>query len=189
MLNRIQCIPCICFKTWFKSRKTNYSFNDTFIEFDQYEKHDKAPFIIYGDLERLIKHVSGCENNPENSCTMKVGGYISSGFWVSIILSFKSIENKHNVYRGEDCMKKFCHYLGKHAIEIEFNNKKVKLLTNVIIQVNIEVLLIAYLTESIVFVKKLFYNIFNYNYHFSIKESAEEFEKKFICLRKSIENI
>ena len=43
----------------------------------------------------------------------------------------KSIENKHHVYRGKDCMKKFCDSLREHAIEImRFKKKKMKLLTN-----------------------------------------------------------
>ena len=33
-------------------------------------------------------------------------------------LSFKSVENKHNVYRGKDCMRKFCESLREQAIKI-----------------------------------------------------------------------
>ena len=39
------------------------------------------------------------------------------------ISSFKTIENKHDVYRGKDCMKKFCESLRGHAMEI-INFKK-----------------------------------------------------------------
>ena len=50
---------------------------------------------------------------------------------MSKILSFKGIENKHDVYRGKDCMKKFCESLREHAMEtINFKKKKLKLLTN-----------------------------------------------------------
>ena len=42
---------------------------------------------------------------------------------MSTISLFKSIENKHGVYRGKDCMKKFCKFLRKHG------KKKMKLLT------------------------------------------------------------
>ena len=40
------------------------------------KKLDKAPFIIYGDLECLIKKIDVCRNNPENSSTIKVSEYI-----------------------------------------------------------------------------------------------------------------
>ena len=41
------------------------------IEFNQFQKSDRAPFIIYTDLEWIIKKIDGCKNNPENSSTKK----------------------------------------------------------------------------------------------------------------------
>ena len=100
------------------------------LEFNQYKKFDEAPFIIYADLECIIEKTDGCKNNPGNSSTTKVGKHILSGFSVSSILSFKSIENKHDAYRGKDCMKKFCESLREHAVKIiNFKKKKVWLLT------------------------------------------------------------
>ena len=50
---------------------------------------------------------------------------------MSTISSFKCIENKHDVYRGKNCMKKFCKYLRKHPMKIiNFKKKKLKFLTN-----------------------------------------------------------
>ena len=41
------------------------------------------------------------------------------------ISSFKSIENKHDVYRAKNCTKKFCEFLREHAIKIiNFKKKK-----------------------------------------------------------------
>ena len=34
------------------------------LEFNRYQKSDKAPFIIYADLECLTEKVDGCKNNP-----------------------------------------------------------------------------------------------------------------------------
>ena len=76
------------------------------LEFNQYQKSDKAPFIIYADFECITEKIDGCNNNPENSSTAKVSDHIPSGFSISTI-SFKSIENEHDLYRGKDCMKKF----------------------------------------------------------------------------------
>ena len=48
---------------------------------------------------------------------------------MATISSFKSIENKHDIWRGKDCMKKFCESLIEDAMKmINFKNKKVKLL-------------------------------------------------------------
>ena len=50
---------------------------------------------------------------------------------MSTILSFKSIESKHDEYRGKDCMKKFCESLREHATKIiNFKKKNRKSLTN-----------------------------------------------------------
>ena len=74
--------------------------------------------MIYPDLECVVENIDGCKNNPENSSTTKVGEYIPSGFSVSTISSFRNIENKHDVYRGKDCMKKFSGFLRQHTMKI-----------------------------------------------------------------------
>ena len=82
------------------------SFDDTkILEFNQYQKSDQAKAVIYADLECLIEEIDGCKNNLENSSTTKVGKHIPSDFSKSTISSFKSIENKYDLYRGKDCMK------------------------------------------------------------------------------------
>ena len=79
------------------------SFEDTkVLEFNQYQKSDKAPFIIYSHLECIIEKIDECKNSPENSSTAKVSEHIPSGFSISTISSLKSIENMHDVYRGKD---------------------------------------------------------------------------------------
>ena len=48
-----------------------------------------------------------------------------------MIWTFDSVENKHDVYRGEHCMKNLCVSLRQHAREIiNFKNKKMIPLTN-----------------------------------------------------------
>ena len=49
---------------------------------------------------------------------------------MSTLSSFRNIENKHDVYRGKDCMKKFCEFLREHPMKIiNFEKQKMKLLT------------------------------------------------------------
>ena len=52
---------------------------DNILEFNQYVKSDKTPYIIYVDVESLIKKLDGCAN-PENSSTTKIGEHISCGY-------------------------------------------------------------------------------------------------------------
>ena len=108
------------------------SFEDIKIsEFNQYHKYDKAPFIIYADLESLIEKINESKNIPEKSSTTRVGEHILFDFSMPTISSFKSIEKNHDVYRGKDCVKKFCESLREHAMYIiNFEKTKMKLLTN-----------------------------------------------------------
>ena len=49
---------------------------------------------------------------------------------MSTISSFRSIENKHDVYRGKGCMKELCEFLRELAMEIiNFKKNKMRLLT------------------------------------------------------------
>ena len=71
-------------------------------------------------------------DTTENSSTTKVNEHIRSAFSVSTISSFRSIENKYDVYRGKDCIKNTSEFLKEHAMKIiYFKKKKMKLLTKV----------------------------------------------------------
>ena len=104
--------------------------NNVTLEFNQYQKSDKAPFIIYADLECIIEKTDECKNNPENPSTTKVSKHIPSGFSMSAASSCRSIENKNDLYRGKDCTKSLCEFLREQAIKIiNFRNKKIRLST------------------------------------------------------------
>ena len=50
------------------------------LEFNQYQKYDKAPYIIYADPECLIGKIDGSKNNPENSFITNEGERIHQFF-------------------------------------------------------------------------------------------------------------
>ena len=103
---------------------------DKISEFNQYVKSDKMPYIIYADIESLIKKIDGCTNNPEKSSTTKIAEDIPCRYSMSTIWAFDPMENKHTSYRGKDCMKKFCTSLREHAKDtIDFEKKKMLRLT------------------------------------------------------------
>ena len=73
-------------------------FEDTkILEFNQNQKFDKPPFIVYEDLECLIEKNDECKNNAENLSTARVREDLPSGSRMSTILSFKSMENKYDL--------------------------------------------------------------------------------------------
>ena len=88
------------------------------LDFDQHHKSNKTTCIIYAGLESLIEKINGRKNDQEKSSATKVNKHVPSGFSMPSILSFRHIENKHDVYKGKDYMKKFCESLREHAMKI-----------------------------------------------------------------------
>ena len=70
------------------------------LEFNQYQKTDTTPFIVYVDLEFLVENIDGL------------------GFLTSTTSLFKNIENKHYIHRSKAFMKKFCKSLREHVMKI-----------------------------------------------------------------------
>ena len=67
------------------------------LQFDPYQKSDKALFIICADIGCIAEKIDGCKNNPEKSSTTKVSKHIPWGFSMSTISSFRSMENKRGI--------------------------------------------------------------------------------------------
>ena len=66
---------------------------DNMFELNEYMKSDKIPYIIYADIESLIKKVDGCANNLENSSTIKIVEHIPYIYLRLTIWAFDDIEN------------------------------------------------------------------------------------------------
>ena len=83
------------------------------------------PYIIYPDIESLIRKIDASENNLENTSTTKIGNHIPCGYLMSTFWGFNHIEDKQTLYRGKDCMKRFCESLREHGKSIiDFEKKK-----------------------------------------------------------------
>ena len=82
------------------------------------EKSLKAPFTIYADLKRWLIKEQSCQNNPIESYTERKAKHEPLDYSLSLISSFDSKENKHSVYRGRDCFKRFCSDLKELATKI-----------------------------------------------------------------------
>ena len=78
------------------------------LKYNHGEKSLKVPFTIYADLECLLMKQQSCQNNPNESYTERKAMHEPCGYALSLISLFNSNENKHNVYRGRDCIKRFC---------------------------------------------------------------------------------
>ena len=95
------------------------------------DKSLKAPFIIYADLECLLKKEQSCENSPKNSYTQRKAKHKPSGYSLSLICSFDETKNRRKFYRRKDCIKKFCNDLTELATEmIDYKEKEIIPLTD-----------------------------------------------------------
>ena len=74
----------------------------------------KVPFIMYADFESILKPIQSLENNPRISSTRGINNHFPSGWCVRIEFVYGKVENPLKLYRGEDCIKKFCdHVIGE----------------------------------------------------------------------------
>ena len=94
------------------------------IKYNQGEKSLELPFIIYADLECLLKKIDTCQNNPDLSSTTKINQHIPSGYSIYTNCSIDKSNKKLSCHRGEDCMKRFCKDLKDHATKIIDFKKK-----------------------------------------------------------------
>ena len=88
------------------------------------EKSLRVPFIIYADLECLLKKINTCSNNPDKSYTEKKAVHKPTGYSLVTCCSFDKSKNERKYYRGEDCMKMFCKDLKEQAMKINNYEKK-----------------------------------------------------------------
>ena len=145
------------------------------------EKSLKVLFIVYADLECLLKKMQYCQNNPEHSYTEKKVKHKPSGYAWCSICSFDDTKNRRYFYMGKDHVEKFCkdlkeleteiinfeeyHYTGKfRGAAHSGSNLRYKVPKEIPI---------------------VFHNGSTYDYHFIIKKLAEEFKGEFECLEEN----
>ena len=69
---------------------------------------------MYADFESILEPIQGPENNPRISSTRGINNHVPSGWCVHSEFAYGKVENPLKLYRGEDCVKKFCdHVIGE----------------------------------------------------------------------------
>ena len=89
------------------------------LEFKNYHRLEKVPFIVYADFECYIKPIQSCDPNPELSYTKQYQKHEPSSFCY-YIKCFDDVvyEPKLVSYTGEDAAKKFVKILEEDIREI-----------------------------------------------------------------------
>ena len=88
---------------------------DTFIKYHPGVKCMRAPFVIYADLESLLKKMDTCINDPDKSSTTQINIHEMYGYSLVTHCSFDEKRNVIDYYRSKDRLEKFCQDLKKQA--------------------------------------------------------------------------
>ena len=104
----------------------------SFIKYQDGQNQFKAPFIMYADTDAILKPIESPEPNPEISYAKVINQHIPPGFCVNSEFAYGKVENPLKLYKCEDCVEVFCHYISKEARELYhmFPEKPMKCLTH-----------------------------------------------------------
>ena len=82
-------------------------------------------------IPQLLEPIQGPENDPRTSSNRGVNNHVPSGWCVYSSFAYGKVENPLKLYRGEDCIKKFCdHVIGEaHRLYHAFPEKPIEPLT------------------------------------------------------------
>ena len=106
--------------------------NGSTIEFYNGQNQFKVPFMMYTDFEAILNPIQGPSSDLSEPYTKEVNQHIPSGLCVYSKFAYGKVENPLELYRGEDCVEKFCEYIKGEAKRLYhmFPEKPMDLLTN-----------------------------------------------------------
>ena len=78
----------------------------------------RVPFVIHADFEAITEKIDSCTPNPEKSYNEKYQKHTSSGFCYYVKCEGEENYAEPVVYRGEDCVQKFCEMIEEEVKEI-----------------------------------------------------------------------
>ena len=94
----------------------------TMLDFKNYDRREKVPFIVYADFECFIKPIQSCSSNDKESYTKQYQKHEPSSFCYYIkCFDDKIYKPKLVSYTGEDAAQKF----------VEMLEKDIKIITNI----------------------------------------------------------
>ena len=101
------------------------------IEFCDGQNQFKVPFTMYVDFESILEPIQGFSPEPMGPYTSKVTKHLPSGWCVYSKFEYGEVKDPLRLYRGKDCLKKFCDYITQEANRLYhmFPEKPMDLLT------------------------------------------------------------
>ena len=100
------------------------------VEYSDGQFQFKVPFIMYADFESILELIQGPGNNPRISTTRGINVHVPSGWCVRSKFAYGEVKDPLNLYRGKDCVRKFCeHIIGEaHHLYHSFLEKPMQAL-------------------------------------------------------------
>ena len=69
---------------------------------------------MYADFESMLEPIQGASKDPSGPWTTVTNNHVPSGWCVYSEFAYGKVENPLTLYRGKDCVKKFCdHIIGE----------------------------------------------------------------------------
>ena len=75
---------------------------DTFIKYHPGVKSMRSRYVVYADIESLLRKVDTCINDPSKSSTTKINKHEMCSYSFVTHSSFDEKRNKIDYYRGKD---------------------------------------------------------------------------------------
>ena len=85
------------------------------VEFCDGQYQFKVPFIIYMDFESILEPIQGPGLNPTGPWTTGTSNHIPSGWCTYSKFAYGKFEDPLTLYRGKDCVSKFCDHVIEEA--------------------------------------------------------------------------
>ena len=97
-----------------ESVKVEMPHKNPIVQYSDGQFQFKVPFIMYTDFESMLEPIQGPGNDSRISSTRGVNNHVPSGWCICSDFAYGRVENPLKLYRGKDCVKKFCeHVIGE----------------------------------------------------------------------------
>lgn len=90
----------------------------SFIQFENFNRKQTVPFVIYADFETMLENYESCEPDPTTASTVTQQRHVPVAFAYHITCTLDESHNRLVSYRGSDCVKQFVESIYQDARKI-----------------------------------------------------------------------
>ena len=115
-----------------ESVKVEMPIKGSTVEFLDGQLQLRIPFMMYADFGSILEPIQGSAPDPAQPYTMNANKHVPSGWHGYSKFAYGDVNDSLKLYRGEDCIEKFCKHLKQEAYKLYhmFPEKPMTPLTN-----------------------------------------------------------